>query len=64
MLERVEQVLAVKEADLLFEGDKTYVEVETGERQFERREVKTGLSDSINIEIVEGLTDKERIKKQ
>ena len=64
MLERVEQVLAVMEADLLFEGDKTYVEVETGERQFERREVKTGLSDSINIEIVEGLTYKERIKKQ
>lgn len=63
VLDRVEQVLAIKEADLLFDGDKTYVEVETGEQQFERREVSTGLSDSINIEIIDGLTDKDRIKK-
>ena len=63
VLDRAEQVLAIKEADLLFEGDRTFVEVETGEQQFERREVKTGLSDSINIEIVDGLTDKDRIRK-
>lgn len=63
VLDRVEQVLAIKESELVFEGDKTYVELETGEQQFERREIKTGLSDSINIEVVEGLTDKDRIRK-
>ncbi len=34
-----------------------------GEQQFERREVQTGLSDGINIEIVEGLAAGDQIKK-
>jgi len=34
-----------------------------GEQQFERREVRTGLSDGINIEITEGLSAGDVIKK-
>ena len=34
-----------------------------GEQQFERREVQTGLSDGINIEIVGGLSEGDTIRK-
>ncbi len=33
------------------------------EQQFERREVRTGLSDGINIEVLDGLSEGEKIKK-
>ena len=55
--------MAIKESYLLFEGDVVLVEVETGEQQFEKRIVQTGLSDGINIEIVNGLKEDEKIKK-
>jgi HlyD family secretion protein len=63
VLEKREGVLAIKESNLLFDQAKTYVEVATGDQQFERREVKTGLSDGINIQIAEGLSETEKIKK-
>lgn len=55
-------VLAIQEALLEFEGDTTFVEVEIAPQQFEKRMVKTGLSDGINIEILEGLTKEDKIK--
>lgn len=63
ILQKVENVLAVKESDLQFEGENPYVEVQIAEQQFERRDVKTGLSDGINIQITEGLQETELIKK-
>jgi HlyD family secretion protein len=63
VLEKREQVLAINEANLIIEGKKTFVEVETGPQQFVRREVVVGLSDGINIEIVSGLKENEAIKK-
>ncbi len=62
VLERKENVLSINEAQLLFEDDKPYVEVEIGNQKFERRDIKTGLSDGINIEILEGLTESDKIK--
>ena len=56
-------VNAIKESNLIFEDDKVYVEVETGPQTFEKREIKTGLSDGINIEIVSGLNKTDKIKK-
>ncbi|MGD8177201.1 efflux RND transporter periplasmic adaptor subunit [Marinimicrobium sp. ARAG 43.8] len=64
ILNQREDVLAINEGNLLFEEDGTYVEVETGPQQFEKRKVVTGVSDGINIEIVEGLTEDETLKKQ
>jgi len=63
ILQKASDVLAIKESNLIFEGDDIFVEVRTGEQQFERRQVKTGLSDGINIQIAEGLTEEEVIKK-
>lgn len=62
VLAKKENILAVNEGDLLIEDGNTYVEVETGPQQFEKREVKTGLSDGINIEIVSGLKTGEKVK--
>jgi len=62
VLAKRENVLAVNEGDLLIEGGKTYVEVEKAPQQFEKREIKTGLSDGINIEVQSGLSAGEKIK--
>ena len=62
VLERKDQVLAINESLLKFDGDTAYVEVETSPQTFEKRIVKTGLSDGLVIEILEGLTADEKIK--
>jgi HlyD family secretion protein len=64
ILDRRRGVLAVKERDLLFEADTTYVEVQTGERQFAKRAVKLGLSDGIQVEILAGLDSTQWVKVQ
>lgn len=63
VLDKREQVLAVNERLLTFEGDRTFVEVETAPQVFEKREVKTGLSDGIYIEILDGVENGMRLKK-
>ncbi len=63
VLEKRDQVLAIREANLIFDDDRTFVDLMVGEQQFERREVRTGLSDGINIEIVDGLRADDTIKK-
>lgn len=62
VLDKREQVLAIDEGLLQFDGEQAYVEVETGAQQFERRDVVTGLSDGIQIEIVSGLTEADKVK--
>ena len=62
VLEKKEQVLAIDEALLQFDGDKPYVEVETAPQKFERRDVETGISDGLKIEIVSGITETDKIK--
>ncbi len=62
VLDKRDQVLAIDEALLQFDGDKPYVEVEVRPQEFERRDVVTGLSDGIQIEIVSGLTESDQVK--
>jgi len=62
VLDRRENVLGVNEGDLLIEDKKTYVEVETTPQNFEKREITTGLSDGINIEVVSGLKEGDKVK--
>ena len=64
VLERVDSVLAISESLLLFEEDTTYVEVEISPQEFEKRIVETGLSDGINIQVLSGLSEDDKIKKQ
>jgi HlyD family secretion protein len=62
VLERRDQVLALKESLLQFDGDKPYVEIATGPQKFEKRELKTGLSDGVMIEILGGLGKDDQVK--
>ena len=61
VLQRAAQVLSIAESALQFDGDQTYVYV-LGSNGYERRDVKTGLSDGVNIEIKEGLSPGEKIR--
>lgn len=63
VLDKRDSVLAIRESNLLFEGDKIFVEVQTAPQQFEKREITTGLSDGINIEVLKGLEKKDFVKK-
>lgn len=62
VLDKREAVLALDEGVLQFEGEKAYVEVETAPQKFERRDIETGLSDGLKIEIVSGLTEEDKVK--
>jgi HlyD family secretion protein len=55
--------LIVPERLLVFEDDKTFVELPgaTPEDEPERREVEIGLSDGINGEIIAGLTETDEV---
>ena len=62
VLERREKVLTVNESLLEFKNDSTFVEIETSEQVFEKRFIKTGISDGINIEVLEGITKEDKLK--
>ena len=65
VLQRAQKVLAVPEGIIEFSGDSTFVWVMTDsipEQKFERRQIKTGMSDGIKLEIMEGLTGKEKVR--
>jgi len=62
VLERRNKVMSIPESLVQFEGTKTFVEVETAPQKFTKRYIKTGLSDGLNIEVVNGLKIKDKIK--
>ena len=65
VLERAENVLTIPESTVEFHGDTAFVQVVKQEKPkqiFERRQIKTGLSDGIKIEVKEGLTEKDKIR--
>jgi HlyD family secretion protein len=62
VLDRRDEVLSLPESVLVFDGGKTYVEVETAPQTFERREIQTGLSDGITIEVVSGVGESDKVK--
>lgn len=63
VLARTDSVIAIPESVLQFEGDSSFVEVESAPQQYEKRYIKTGLSDGINIEVKSGLAMEDKIKK-
>ncbi|MBT8321332.1 MAG: efflux RND transporter periplasmic adaptor subunit [Eudoraea sp.] len=64
ILDRADSVLALKEALIQFDKEtkKPYVELATGDQQFERRELELGISDGIYVEVKSGITREEEIK--
>jgi HlyD family secretion protein len=62
ILAKKENILSIPEAWLQFSGDSTFVEVEQSPNVYNKRLVKTGISDGINIEVLEGLSEKDKVK--
>jgi HlyD family secretion protein len=62
VLARKDSVFTIPESVLQFEKSVPFVEIETSPQTFEKRAIKTGLSDGINIEILDGLKQNEKIK--
>ncbi|TLF44219.1 efflux RND transporter periplasmic adaptor subunit [Maribacter aurantiacus] len=67
VLEKKDSILVIPEAVLQFdkETDKPYVEVAVGsaeEQKFERRDIETGISDGVNVEVISGLTKDDKVK--
>ena len=64
VLERKDSIMAISESLLQFDRDseKPYVEIEIGDQKFERRDIEVGISDGINVEILSGLTQEDKIK--
>lgn len=64
VLKRVDQVLSISEALLSFDDKKqAFVEVEVAPKVFEKRAVKLGLSDGIHVQVLEGVSAEDKIKK-
>jgi HlyD family secretion protein len=62
ILARRERALSIEETVLMFDDAVPYVEVEVAPRRFEKRIVTLGLSDSIYVEVLDGLAGSERVK--
>jgi RND family efflux transporter, MFP subunit len=65
VLDKASKVLAIPESTIEFSGDSTFVWVLTDsvpEQKFIRRQVTTGLSNGIKLEIKKGLTMKEKVR--
>ena len=64
VLDRRDSTMVVPEGLVKFQqgNDSAYVEVETKPQVFEKRPIKIGLSDGINIEVLSGLSMTDKIK--
>ena len=64
VLEQRDSVLSVQESLVKYEADSAWVEVMTGPQVFKKQTIKTGLSDGVNVEVLSGITKKDKIKIQ
>ena len=65
VLAEVDSVLTVPESAIEFSGDSTFVYLvkgEDGKKNYERKQVVTGLSDGVNIEVKSGLTASDKVR--
>ena len=64
VLERKDSVMAISESLLQFDSktEEPYVEIEVGDQKFERRDIEIGISDGVNVEIITGISEDDKIK--
>ena len=64
VLERKDSVMAISESLLQFDSktEEPYVEIEVGDQKFERKDIEIGISDGVNVEIISGITEDDKIK--
>ena len=64
ILAKVDSVMALKEALIQFDSktQDPFVEIETGDQKFERKDVELGISDGIFVEVKNGINKDDKIK--
>ncbi|MEM9000671.1 MAG: efflux RND transporter periplasmic adaptor subunit [Bacteroidota bacterium] len=64
ILARADSTLAIKEALVQFDADtkQPFVEISTGEQQFERKDIELGISDGILVEVKSGISESDELK--
>ena len=64
ILEKAENVLAIKEALVQYDNEtkEPFVEIEIGDQKFERKPVELGISDGIFVEVKSGISKEDKIK--
>ncbi len=64
VLERKDSIMVLPESVIQLDRktDVSYVEIKTDEQSFERKDIETGISDGINVEILSGITMGDEIK--
>lgn len=62
ILEKRASVVAIRESVVRFENSRAFVEVEVAPDVFEKRSVELGLSDGLNVQVLEGVDPKDRLK--
>ena len=64
VLERKDSVMAISESLLQFDSktEEPYVEIEVGDQKFERKDIEIGISDGVNVEIISGISEDNKIK--
>ena len=64
ILERKDSVMAISESLLQFDSktEEPYVEIEVSDQKFERKDIEIGISDGVNVEIITGINEDDKIK--
>lgn len=62
ILDERKEVLTLPESCLIFDNDSAFVDL-LKDGKFERRPIVTGLSDGINIEIIRGISENDKVKR-
>lgn len=64
ILAKADSVLTIKEGLVQYDPktQKPFVEVETGDQQFERKDIELGVSDGIHVEVISGITKEDKVK--
>ncbi|WP_339695370.1 efflux RND transporter periplasmic adaptor subunit [uncultured Marixanthomonas sp.] len=64
ILARADDVMAINEALVQYDSktQQPYVEVETGDQEFKRKDVELGVSDGIKVEVLSGISKEDKIK--
>ncbi|MEO8840884.1 MAG: efflux RND transporter periplasmic adaptor subunit [Kofleriaceae bacterium] len=62
VLDEKPHVMAIREALVQYDKDKPFVEIETTPQTFVKKDVKLGLSDGINVEVISGVQMADKIK--
>lgn len=63
-IESRDSLFAIKESLVRFDRitEKPYVEIEQADSSFKKQDIKLGLSDGINVEVVDGIKEDDKIK--